>query len=43
MEMVLKKMRAKEIKEAAKLFDFPKKEHKSNIIEQLLDEIVKVD
>jgi hypothetical protein len=34
MEMVLKKMRAKEIKEAAKLFDFPKK---------LLDEIVKVD
>jgi hypothetical protein len=43
MEMVLKKMRVKEIKEAAKLFDFPKKEHKRDIINQLLDEIVKVD
>jgi hypothetical protein len=43
LEKVLNKMRAKEIKDAAKLFAFKTKDHKLEIIKQLVDEILKVD
>jgi hypothetical protein len=43
LEKVLNKMRAKEIKDAVKLFAFKTKDHKLDIIKHLVDEILKVD
>jgi hypothetical protein len=43
LEKVLNKMRAKEIKDAAKLFASKAKDHKLDIIKQRVDEILKSD